>query len=522
MSLEVKVPAVGESITEVTIAQWLKKDGDRVEMDEVIAELESDKATFELPAEAAGILRIVAQEGDTVDVGAIICKIDQDGAASATSAPAAEQAAAPIAQESAPATAAGAGEAVEMKVPTVGESISEVTIASWLKNDGDHVEMDEVIAELESDKATFELPAEAAGTLQIVAQEGDTVEIGGLLCKIVPGAGHVKANAQAAAKQEAANQAVASQPAAAPSGAQTYASGTPSPAAGKILAEKGINAADVQGSGRDGRITKEDAQNAQARPAAQPAAAPKQETAASAEAPAATGDRNQRREKMSSLRRTVARRLVQVKNETAMLTTFNEVDMKPIMDIRAKYKDKFKEVHEVGLGFMSFFTKACTVALKEWPAVNAQIDGNDMIFSDFVDVSIAVSSPKGLVVPVIRNAEQLTLDGIEKEVIRLAKKARDGKLSIEEMTGGTFTITNGGVFGSMMSTPIINAPQSAILGMHNIVQRPVAINGQVEIRPMMYLALSYDHRIIDGRESVSFLVRVKELLEDPMRLLLGV
>ncbi|MBC5994833.1 2-oxoglutarate dehydrogenase complex dihydrolipoyllysine-residue succinyltransferase [Pontibacter cellulosilyticus] len=529
MSLEVKVPAVGESITEVTIAQWLKKDGDRVEMDEVIAELESDKATFELPAEAAGILRIVAQEGDTVDVGAVICKIDQDGAAaSAPSAPAAEQAAAPAAQESAPAAApaaaSGAGEAVEMKVPTVGESISEVTIASWLKSDGDQVEMDEVIAELESDKATFELPAEAAGTLEIVAKEGDTVEIGGLLCRIVPGAGAAKANAQATAKQDEADKKVSAQPAAAAlSGAQTYASGTPSPAAGKILAERGINAADVQGTGRDGRITKEDAQNAQAKPAAQPAAAaPKQEATASAEAPAATGDRNQRREKMSSLRKTVARRLVQVKNETAMLTTFNEVDMKPIMDIRAKYKDKFKEVHEVGLGFMSFFTKACTVALKEWPAVNAQIDGNEMVFSDFVDISIAVSSPKGLVVPVIRNAEQLSLDGIEKEVVRLAKKARDGKLSIEEMTGGTFTITNGGIFGSMMSTPIINAPQSAILGMHNIVQRPVAINGQVEIRPMMYLALSYDHRIIDGRESVSFLVRVKELLEDPMRLLLGV
>ncbi|WP_299756160.1 2-oxoglutarate dehydrogenase complex dihydrolipoyllysine-residue succinyltransferase [uncultured Pontibacter sp.] len=507
MSLEVKVPAVGESITEVTIAQWLKKDGDRVEMDEVIAELESDKATFELPAEAAGILRIVAQEGDTIDVGALICKIDQDGAAA--SAPAA------------PAATDGAGEAVEMKVPTVGESISEVTISNWLKSNGDHVEMDEVIAELESDKATFELPAEAAGTLEIVAQEGDTVEIGGLLCRIVPGAGAVKANAQAAAKQDEADHKASAQPAAAPSGAQTYASGTPSPAAGKILSEKGINPADVQGSGRDGRITKEDAQNAQ-QAAAKPAAAPAPKQEAAAEAPAAAGARNQRREKMSSLRKTVARRLVQVKNETAMLTTFNEVDMKPIMDIRAKYKDKFKEVHEVGLGFMSFFTKACTVALKEWPAVNAQIDGNDMIFNDFVDVSIAVSSPKGLVVPVIRNAESLSLDGIEKEVIRLAKKARDGKLSIEEMTGGTFTITNGGVFGSMMSTPIINAPQSAILGMHNIVQRPVAINGQVEIRPMMYLALSYDHRIIDGRESVSFLVRVKELLEDPMRLLLGV
>ncbi|WP_242923806.1 2-oxoglutarate dehydrogenase complex dihydrolipoyllysine-residue succinyltransferase [Pontibacter liquoris] len=527
MSLEVKVPAVGESITEVTIAQWLKKDGDRVEMDEVIAELESDKATFELPAEAAGILRIVAQEGDTVDVGAIICRIEDNGAATSPAAPAAAaQASAPAAPAAAEpaqasATPSGAGEAVEMKVPTVGESITEVTIANWLKQDGDHVAMDEVIAELESDKATFELPAEAAGTLQIVAKQGDTIEIGATICRILPGAGAVQANAQAAAKQEAATQQVAAaQPAAATSGAQTYASGTPSPAAGKILSEKGINPAQVQGTGRDGRITKEDAQGAQARPVAQPAAAAptKQEAAA----PAVAGERNQRREKMSSLRKTVSRRLVQVKNETAMLTTFNEVDMKPIMDIRAKYKDKFKEKHEVGLGFMSFFTKACTVALQEWPAVNAQIDGNDMIFNDFCDISIAVSSPKGLVVPVIRNAEQLTLDGIEKEVVRLAKKARDGKLSIEEMTGGTFTITNGGVFGSMMSTPIINAPQSAILGMHNIVQRPVAINGQVEIRPMMYLALSYDHRIIDGRESVSFLVRVKELIEDPMRLLLGV
>ncbi|WP_162053550.1 2-oxoglutarate dehydrogenase complex dihydrolipoyllysine-residue succinyltransferase [Pontibacter pamirensis] len=527
MSLEVKVPAVGESITEVTIAQWLKKDGDRVEMDEVIAELESDKATFELPAEGAGILRIVAPEGETVEVGALLCRIEEDGAgSSAPATPAAEASAAPqeaAPQEAAPAAAQGGGETIDMVVPTVGESISEVTIANWLKNDGDRVEMDEVIAELESDKATFELPAEAAGTLQIVAQQGDTVEIGGLLCKIVAGAGGGAAKPAAQPSAPAAQQATVPAAASGYGGSQTYASGTPSPAAGKILSEKGINAADVQGTGRDGRITKEDAQSAQkaaAKPAAAPA--PKQEATAASEAPAASGERNQRREKMSSLRKTVARRLVQVKNDTAMLTTFNEVDMKPIMDIRTKYKEKFKEKHDVGLGFMSFFTKACTVALQEWPAVNAQIDGTDMIFNDFCDVSIAVSSPKGLVVPVIRNAESLSLDGIEKEVIRLAKKARDGKLSIEEMTGGTFTITNGGVFGSMMSTPIINAPQSAILGMHNIVQRPVAIDGQVEIRPMMYLALSYDHRIIDGRESVSFLVRVKELLEDPMRLLLGV
>ncbi|WP_192822965.1 2-oxoglutarate dehydrogenase complex dihydrolipoyllysine-residue succinyltransferase [Rufibacter sp. LB8] len=550
MSLEVKVPVVGESITEVTIAKWLKQDGDQVAMDEVICELESDKATFELPAEAAGILRIKAQEGDTIAIGEVICTIEGGGAAQA-SAPAPTTVAtqegitetktvtdpqSTVAAEAtpnrgnqneattAPATgdSAGSGQTLDVKIPTVGESITEVTISKWLKADGDQVSMDEVLCELESDKATFELPAEAAGVLRIVAQEGDTVEIGATICRIEVGAGS-GASAPVAAPQASAP---AAQAASAPAGgASTYASGTPSPAAGKILSEKGISAADVSGSGRDGRITKEDAQNAQAKPAApaaQPAASSAPAAASQSSAPAAAGSRNSRREKMSSLRKTVARRLVSVKNETAMLTTFNEVDMKPIMDIRAKYKETFKEKHEVGLGFMSFFIKACTVALKEWPAVNAQIDGAEMVFNDFCDISIAVSAPKGLVVPVIRNAEGLSLDGIEKEVVRLAKRARENKLGIDEMTGGTFTITNGGVFGSMMSTPIINAPQSAILGMHNIVNRPVAINNQVEIRPMMYLALSYDHRIIDGRESVSFLVRVKELLEDPMRLLLGV
>ncbi len=530
MSLEVKVPVVGESITEVTIAKWLKKDGDQVQMDEIICELESDKATFELPAEAAGILRIVAQEGDTVEIGGVLCKIEDNGAAGAAPAAPAEAKAAPAAAtEAAPqpqaqnepaAAPAASGGVMDIKIPAVGESITEVTISKWLKNDGDQVAMDEVLCELESDKATFELPAEAAGILRIVAQEGSTIDIGAVICRIETSG----AQAGAAPKAAAPAPAQGAQPmAAAGSGAQTYASGTPSPAAGKILSEKGINAADVQGSGRDGRITKEDAMGAQAKPAQAPAAAKPAAASAPVTAPAAqSGNRNQRREKMSSLRKTVARRLVQVKNETAMLTTFNEVDMKPIMDIRNKFKDKFKEKHQVGLGFMSFFVKACTVALKEWPAVNAMIDNGEMVFNDYCDISIAVSAPKGLVVPVIRNAEELSLDGIEKEVIRLATRARENKLGIDEMTGGTFTITNGGVFGSMMSTPIINAPQSAILGMHNIVQRPVAINGQVEIRPMMYLALSYDHRIIDGRESVSFLVRVKELLEDPMRLLLGV
>ncbi|RNI23454.1 2-oxoglutarate dehydrogenase complex dihydrolipoyllysine-residue succinyltransferase [Rufibacter latericius] len=545
MALDVKVPVVGESITEVTIAKWLKQDGDQVAMDEVICELESDKATFELPAEAAGILRIKAQEGDTIAIGEVICSIDGAGQGASTPQPttvstqhslteskSVTDPQSTVAAENTPSQGipnqpqgGGAGQTLEVKIPTVGESISEVTISKWLKADGDQVSMDEVLCELESDKATFELPAEAAGVLRIVAQEGDTVEIGATICRIEVGAGSGVSTAPAPQTVTSAQPAQAAS--AATSGATTYASGTPSPAAGKILSERGINAADVNGTGRDGRITKEDAQNAQARPAApapQPAAASAAPAAkeSAAPAPAAPGSRNSRREKMTSLRKTVARRLVAVKNETAMLTTFNEVDMKPIMDIRAKYKDKFKEKHEVGLGFMSFFVKACTVALQEWPAVNAQIDGAEIVYNDFCDVSIAVSAPKGLVVPVIRNAEGLSLDGIEKEVVRLAKRARENKLGIDEMTGGTFTITNGGVFGSMMSTPIINAPQSAILGMHNIVNRPVAINNQVEIRPMMYLALSYDHRIIDGRESVSFLVRVKELLEDPMRLLLGV
>lgn len=420
---------------------------------------------------------------------------------------------------------------LEIKVPTVGESITEVTLSQWLKQDGDYVEMDENIAELESDKATFELPAEKAGILKIIAQEGDTLEIGAVVATIEEGGGPAgdkpaeseKPKAESPAAAEIKNAAPGATPVADDEAEDSYAAGTPSPAAAKILKEKGIDPVSVKGSGKDGRITKEDALNAQQ--AKTPA---KTEGAAAAKAeskpaPAVVpGSRNERREKLSSLRKTIAKRLVSVKNETAMLTTFNEVDMKPIMDLRAKYKDKFKDKFGVGLGFMSFFTKAVTTALKEWPAVNARIEENEIVYSDFVDVSIAVSSPKGLVVPVIRNADSLSLDEIEKAVVELATKARDSKLSIEEMTGGTFTITNGGVFGSMMSTPIINAPQSAILGMHNIVERPVVVNGEIVIRPMMYVALSYDHRIIDGRESVSFLVRVKQLLEDPARLLLGV
>ena len=521
--IEIKVPPVGESITEVTIGNWFKNDGDFVKMDEVICGLDSDKATFELTAEAEGILHIKAQEGDTLNIGDLIATIDAaNGAAPKETAPKAEAAApapaaepakaeAPAAAVSTAAVSTGAtGQVYEMKVPAVGESISEVTIASWSKKDGDYVAVDEILCELESDKATFELPAEAAGILTIVGKEGDTLSIGAVICTIA-----VTAGAPAAAAP-----AQASAPSAPASADKAYSEKHASPVAAKILAEKGIDPKDVNGSGSGGKIMKDDALKAEkVAPAAAPAAA-KPAAPAPAAAPAVAGARASRREKMSSLRKTIARRLVAVKNETAMLTTFNEVDMKPVMDLRSKFKDKFKEKHEVGLGFMSFFVKAVTVALKDFPVINAQIDGEELVYNDFADISVAVSTPRGLVVPVIRNAETLSFAAIEKEIVRLAVRARDGKLGLDEMSGGTFTITNGGTFGSMLSTPIINAPQSAILGMHNIVERPVVVDGQIVVRPIMYVALSYDHRTIDGKDSVSFLVRVKQLLEDPMRLLL--
>jgi 2-oxoglutarate dehydrogenase E2 component (dihydrolipoamide succinyltransferase) len=497
MALEVKVPAVGESITEVTIGKWVKKDGDTVAADELLCEIESDKATFELNSEAAGVLRIKAKEGDVVEIGTVICVIEEGGAVSKT-APAAAPAATPASAPKA------TGEVKTIVVPAVGESISEVTIGTWAKKSGDFVQVEDLLCEIESDKATFELRAEVAGILETVAKQGEVLPIGGTVCKIAVSTGGAPVAASAP---------TASAPASA--GNADYAKGHAAPAASKILAEKGIDASAVAGSGKDGRITKEDAQKAQSKPAA---------TSAPASAPVAApaGSRVDDRQKMTSLRKTISRRLVAVKNETAMLTTFNEVDMKPVMDLRAKYKDAFKDKNGVNLGFMSFFTKAVCQALLEYPAVNAYIDGDEIVYHNYCDVSIAVSAPKGLVVPVIRNAETMSFDQIEKEIVRLATRARDNKLTIDEMSGGTFTITNGGIFGSMLSTPIINAPQSAILGMHNIVERPVAINGEVKIRPIMYLALSYDHRIIDGRESVGFLVRVKQLLEDPARLLLGV
>lgn len=394
---------------------------------------------------------------------------------------------------------------LEMKVPSPGESITEVEIATWLVKDGDYVEKDQAIAEVDSDKATLELPAEASGIITLKAEEGDAVAVGQVVCLIDTSAAKPEgAVATEAPKAEEKKEEVKAAPAAAPTQTATYATGTASPAAKKILEEKNIDAASVQGTGKDGRVTKEDAINA----------VPSMGTPTG-------GSRGTERKKMSMLRRKVAERLVEAKNTTAMLTTFNEVNLTEVNKLRSEYKEAFKAKHGVSLGFMSFFTKAVTRALELFPDVNSMIDGQEQIKFDFADISIAVSGPKGLMVPVVRNAELLSFRGIEAEIKRLATRARDGQITVDEMTGGTFTITNGGVFGSMLSTPIINPPQSGILGMHNIIERPVAVNGQVVIASMMYIALSYDHRIIDGRESVGFLVAVKEALENPVELLMN-
>lgn len=395
---------------------------------------------------------------------------------------------------------------LEMKVPSPGESITEVEIAAWLVEDGDYVEKDQPIAEVDSDKATLELPAEESGVITLKAEEGDAVAVGAVVCLIDMDAAKPDASTSSATdttETKVEKSSESSKPIT-PSSVETYATGAASPAAKKILAEKGMDASTIKGTGKDGRITKDDAVKA----------VPSMGTAPDGE------ERGSSRKKLSMLRRKVAQRLVSVKNETAMLTTFNEVNMQPIFDLRAEHKENFKSKHGVGLGFMSFFTKACVRALQMYPDVNSMIDGDFKVEYDFQDISIAVSGPKGLMVPVIRNAQDLTFNGVESEVKRLAIRARDGQITVDEMTGGTFTITNGGVFGSMLSTPIINPPQSAILGMHNIVNRPMAVDGEVVIQPIMYVALSYDHRIIDGRESVGFLVAVKEALENPVELLM--
>ncbi len=403
---------------------------------------------------------------------------------------------------------------VDLKVPSPGESITEVVIARWIVKDGDVVEKDQELCEVDSDKATLTINAEEAGSVKLLVAEGDTVKVGQVVVKIDTSAQPVAKpkTEKAEVKSESKNQkseTVIPNPLPIANG---HAAGLPSPAAKKMMDEKGLKSNQIAATGKDGRITKQDVLSSMAKGFV---------VKESANVVAFTGDRAQERKKMTTLRKKIAERLVNVKNQTAMLTTFNEVDMKPVMDLRKKYKDKFQETHGIGLGFMSFFTKACSIALQHYPAVNAYIDGDETVFNNFCDIGIAVSTPKGLMVPILRNAEMMGLADIENGIKEMATKARDGKITVDDMTGGTFTITNGGVFGSMLSTPIINPPQSAILGMHNIVERPVAINGAVEIRPIMYVALSYDHRIIDGRESVGFLVKVKEMLENPTKMLFG-
>lgn len=559
MKYDVVVPPVGESITEVTVAQWLKQDGDFVEADDLICEIESDKASFEIPAEKSGVLSRKAQEGDTIAIGDTVAIIDTEAKGSKAKESSAAQEQEPekrtsntlpearahkqsaTAEKISPASESAAGQSSQIKVPQVGESITEVTIAAWLKDDGATISSGDLICEIESDKASFEIPAENGGKLVHKAKEGETVAIGSIIAEVIRDGKEAavddkqsKAAADSAAtesktqngrseKQEKTEQSSAAQ--------KSTTKSKVTPLAQHILDDAGVSADKIEGSGPGGAITRDDALYAvrKARENGQPSQPQQltsQDLSGESSGPARQGSagkvRQERREKLSTLRKTIAKRLVTVKNETAMLTTFNEVDMSEIKKLRSAYKESFKEKHGVGLGFMSFFTRAVCQALQEWPAVNASIDDDHIIYHDYCDISIAVSTPKGLVVPVIRNAEQLTMAGIEKEVVNLATRARDGKLTIEEMTGGTFTLTNGGVFGSLMSTPIINAPQSAILGMHKIEDRPMALGGQVVIKPMMYLALSYDHRIIDGRESVSFLVRVKELLENPSRMLLEI
>lgn len=488
---EVRVPTLGESVTEATVATWFKKPGDAVAVDEMLCELETDKVTVEVPAPAAGVMgEIIAAEGDTVGVDALLATI------------VAGEGAAPAPAAAAPAAAAPAGgDSVDVMVPTLGESVTEATVSTWFKAVGDAVAQDEMLCELETDKVSVEVPAPAAGVLaEITAPEGSTVDATAKLA-VISSSGAV----------------VAAPAAAAPAAASTGKDVENAPSANKLMAEKGLDAANVAGSGRDGRIMKEDVLKAALAPAAAPAPA----AAAAPRAPVPADDAaREERVKMTRLRQTIAKRLKDSQNTAAMLTTYNEVDMTETMALRKQYKDEFEKKHGARLGFMSFFTKACCHALKEVPEVNAEIDGTDIVYKKFVHMGIAAGTPTGLVVPVIRDADQMSFAEIEKAIAEKGRRARDGKLSMAEMQGGTFTISNGGVYGSLMSSPILNPPQSGILGMHKIQDRPMAINGQVVIRPMMYLALSYDHRIVDGKGAVTFLVRVKEALEDPRRLLM--
>ncbi|MFN3129573.1 2-oxoglutarate dehydrogenase complex dihydrolipoyllysine-residue succinyltransferase [Roseibium sp.] len=506
MATEIRVPTLGESVSEATIAQWFKKPGDAINQDEPLVELETDKVTVEVPAPASGTLEsIVVKEGDTVEVGALLGQI-AEGAGAAAAAPSAS-APAPAKTE-APAAKA---ELVDVVTPSAGESVTEAEVGEWSVKVGDTVKADDTLVELETDKAAQEVPAPVAGTVvKIAAETGATVEPGVLLCQIDP------SGAGAAAAAPAAESAPA--PAAAAPAQSTGTSMPPAPSAAKMMAENSLSGDQVAGSGKRGQVLKGDVINAIASGATS-ASAPA--PAAVARGPVAAEDEvREERVRMTKLRQTIARRLKDAQNTAAMLTTYNEVDMGPVMELRKQYKDLFEKKHGVKLGFMGFFTKAVTHALKEIPAVNAEIDGTDIIYKNFAHIGVAVGTDKGLVVPVVRDADQMSIAEIEQEIGNLGRKARDGKLGMADMTGGTFTISNGGVYGSLMSSPILNAPQSGILGMHKIQERPMAVNGQVVIRPMMYLALSYDHRIVDGKEAVTFLVRVKESLEDPQRLVL--
>ena len=489
---DVRVPTLGESVTEATVATWFKKPGDAVAVDEMLCELETDKVTVEVPAPAAGVMgEIVAAEGTTVGVDALLAVINAGNSASAAPTPAAPTASTP------------SSAAVNVMVPTLGESVSEATVSTWFKKVGDTVAQDEMLCELETDKVSVEVPAPAAGVLtEILAGEGTTVAAGGKLA--VLGGASTSASTPA--------------PATAPTPAATTAKDVEdSPAAKKAMAEAGISRDAVTGTGRDGRAMKDDVARAVAAAASATAPAP----AAAPRAPVAADDAaREERVKMTRLRQTIAKRLKDSQNTAAMLTTYNEVDMSAVMALRNEYKDAFEKKHGVRMGFMSFFTKACCHALKEVPEVNAEIDGTDIVYKNYVHMGVAAGTPTGLVVPVIRDADQMSFAEIEKAISEKGRRARDGKLSMAEMQGGTFTISNGGVYGSLMSSPILNPPQSGILGMHKIQDRPVVVNGEIVIRPMMYLALSYDHRIVDGKGAVTFLVRVKEALEDPRRLLL--
>ncbi|KGJ14085.1 2-oxoglutarate dehydrogenase complex dihydrolipoyllysine-residue succinyltransferase [Paracoccus sanguinis] len=544
MTTEVRVPALGESVSEATVATWFKKPGDRVAADEMLCELETDKVTVEVPAPAAGVLaEIVAAEGETVGPNALLAQIDEAGAGAAddaardTNDPAGQ----PAQNEDKPQMA---GKNVDVMVPTLGESVTEATVATWFKKVGDQVQQDEMLCELETDKVSVEVPAPASGVLaEILAEEGATVDAKAKLAIITEGAAGTGAGAASGAgAAPAATKAPVGSASGGEDGTTAGEVGSPgagpeqlqpregagrtdvedAPSAKKAMAEQGVTRDQVQGSGRDGRAMKEDVAKAASGQGAAPR--PASSAPAPAQAPRAPSSaedaRREERVKMTRLRATIARRLKDAQNTAAMLTTYNEVDMSGIMSLRNEYKDAFEKKHKVKLGFMSFFVKACSHALKEVPEVNAEIDGGDVVYKNFVHMGVAVGTPSGLVVPVVRDADQKSFAQIEKEIGELGARARDGKLTMADMQGGTFTISNGGVYGSLMSSPILNPPQSGILGMHKIQDRPVVVGGEIVIRPMMYLALSYDHRIVDGKGAVTFLVRVKEALEDPRRLLM--